>query len=55
MEPIISGSKATLLAITENGFGKRTELDEYNAETHDEMYATRFVKVLHKGVTCFEM
>ena len=28
MEPIIAGSKATLLAITENGFGKRTELDE---------------------------
>ena len=28
MESIITGSKATLLAITENGFGKRTELDE---------------------------
>ena len=28
MESIIAGEKATLLAITENGFGKRTELDE---------------------------
>ena len=33
MEPIIEGSKATLLAITENGFGKRTELDEYRVQT----------------------
>ena len=33
MEPIIAGSKATLLAITENGFGKRTELDEYRVQT----------------------
>ena len=33
MEPIITGSKATLLAITENGFGKRTELDEYRVQT----------------------
>ena len=33
MESIISGSKATLLAITENGFGKRTELDEYRVQT----------------------
>ena len=32
MEPIVSGSKATLLAITENGFGKRTELDEYRVQ-----------------------
>ena len=32
MEPIIEGSKATLLAITENGFGKRTELDEYRVQ-----------------------
>ena len=29
MESIISNTKSTLLAITENGFGKRTELDEY--------------------------
>ena len=29
MESIIQGSNATLLAITENGFGKRTELEEY--------------------------
>ncbi len=29
MEPIIRGGKATLLAITENGFGKRTDLEEY--------------------------
>ena len=33
MESIISGSKATLLAITENGFGKRTELEEYRVQT----------------------
>ena len=32
METIITGSKATLLAITENGFGKRTELDEYRVQ-----------------------
>ena len=32
MEPIIVGSKATLLAITENGFGKRTELEEYRVQ-----------------------
>lgn len=32
MEYIITGSKATLLAITENGFGKRTELDEYRVQ-----------------------
>ena len=32
MESIITGSKATLLAITENGFGKRTELDEYRVQ-----------------------
>ena len=33
MESIIAGGKATLLAITENGFGKRTELDEYRVQT----------------------
>lgn len=32
MESIVSGSKATLLAITENGFGKRTELEEYRVQ-----------------------
>ena len=32
MEPIIAGSTATLLTITENGFGKRTELDEYRVQ-----------------------
>lgn len=32
MESIVSGGKATLLAITENGFGKRTELDEYRIQ-----------------------
>ena len=32
MESIITGSNATLLAITENGFGKRTELDEYRVQ-----------------------
>ena len=33
MESIIQGSNATLLSITENGFGKRTELDEYRVQT----------------------
>ena len=33
MESIVSGSKSTLLAITENGFGKRTELEEYRVQT----------------------
>ena len=32
MESIIRGSNATLLSITENGFGKRTELDEYRVQ-----------------------
>ena len=32
MESIIGKSNATLLAITENGFGKRTELDEYRVQ-----------------------
>ena len=32
MESVIGGGKATLLAITENGFGKRTELDEYRVQ-----------------------
>ena len=32
MESVINGGKATLLAITENGFGKRTELDEYRVQ-----------------------
>lgn len=32
MESIISNIKGTLLAITENGFGKRTELEEYRAQ-----------------------
>ncbi len=32
MEPIISEAKSTLLAITENGFGKRTETDEYRVQ-----------------------
>ena len=34
MESIVEGNtNATLLAITENGFGKRTELDEYRVQT----------------------
>ena len=32
MESIVRGSKSTLLAITENGFGKRTELEEYRVQ-----------------------
>ena len=32
MESIIGNKNATLLAITENGFGKRTELDEYRIQ-----------------------
>jgi len=33
MESIITGSNSTLLSITENGFGKRTELDEYRVQS----------------------
>ena len=32
MESVIASKTATLLAITENGFGKRTELDEYRVQ-----------------------
>ena len=32
MEPISDRSNGTLLAITENGFGKRTELEEYRVQ-----------------------
>ena len=32
MESVIGGNNATLLAITENGFGKRTELEEYRVQ-----------------------
>jgi len=32
MESVIGGSNTTLLTITENGFGKRTELDEYRIQ-----------------------
>lgn len=32
MESIIAGANATLLAITEHGFGKRTDLDEYRVQ-----------------------
>ena len=32
MESIVENSKATLLSITENGFGKRTEVDEYRVQ-----------------------
>ena len=32
MESIIAGGQATLLTITENGFGKRTELNEYRVQ-----------------------
>ena len=32
MESIISGGQATLLTITENGFGKRTDLSEYRVQ-----------------------
>ncbi len=32
MESIIGGNNSTLLVITENGFGKRTELDEYRVQ-----------------------
>ena len=32
MESIIAGGQATLLTITENGFGKRTELSEYRVQ-----------------------
>ena len=32
MESIIAGGQATLLTITENGFGKRTDLSEYRVQ-----------------------
>ena len=32
MESVIGGSNTTLLTITENGFGKRTELEEYRVQ-----------------------
>ena len=32
MESIVTNNNETLLAITENGFGKRTELDEYRVQ-----------------------
>ncbi len=32
MESVIASKNATLLAITENGFGKRTELEEYRVQ-----------------------
>ena len=32
MESVVGGSNTTLLTITENGFGKRTELDEYRVQ-----------------------
>ena len=32
MESVIRGGRATLLTITENGFGKRTETDEYRVQ-----------------------
>ena len=32
MESIVNSKNATLLAITENGFGKRTELEEYRVQ-----------------------
>ena len=32
MESLVKGGKATLLTITENGFGKRTETDEYRVQ-----------------------
>ena len=47
MEPIIAGSKATLLAITENGFGKRTELDEYRVQTRGGKGVITY-KITHK-------
>ena len=36
MESIVSNKNETLLAITENGFGKRTELDEYRVQLEVE-------------------
>jgi len=33
METIFPNSKCTLLAITKNGFGKRTDLEEYRVQT----------------------
>ena len=36
MESILAANNATLLAITENGFGKRTELSEYRVQKEEE-------------------
>ena len=47
MESIITGNKATLLAITENGFGKRTELNEYRVQTRGGKGVITY-KVTHK-------
>jgi len=47
MEPIISGSKGTLLAITENGFGKRTDLDEYRVQARGGKGVITY-KITHK-------
>ena len=33
MEPIADRKNGTLLSITENGFGKRTELEEYRVQS----------------------
>jgi len=42
MEPIVEGGKATLLAITENGFGKRTDLDEYRVQSRGGVGVTTY-------------
>ena len=47
MESVIAGGKATLLAITENGFGKRTELDEYRVQIRGGKGVITY-KITHK-------
>ena len=49
MESIISGGKATLLAITENGFGKRTELDEYRVQLRGGKGVVTYELIEEKG------
>ncbi len=47
MESIITGSNSTLLAITENGFGKRTELEEYRVQNRGGHGVITY-KITHK-------
>ena len=47
MESIIDGANATLLAITEHGFGKRTDLDEYRLSKYFYVIVYLLLFILH--------